>query len=349
MEKLVYKSGLTTIYECDNLYKIENADGYYMFTDRDERILEALKNLMEGRRSLYYSPVTSCLYINKDNKFVCNIRQLVVAATMDGDFQSNLEAVKRSSVRVKNPVDERNFCRSNLEYAKAAEDNSLNTFWDDGEYFYIRHNPTGEIAKTDYLPPLNELIRQKRWFYSKKFRMMIATKEKNRFEFIRLHSFVAVYPAYDGSIDYEDYYNSCISIMAENDMCVDHIDTDRRNCTSSNLAIVKRNQNSAKRDITLKCNKAPFMCVAVSSGEKIGMAAGYDDGTTVIKANSVYTDFDAFIAALKDFYNNGRIRNMEGEIITLPQSPKEQLKAVKNMSVNPCNEDVLKRLLKEIA
>lgn len=115
------------------------------------------------------------------------------------------------------------------------------------------------------------------------------------------------------------------------------------------FAIVKRNQNSAKSDITLKCNKAPFMCVAVSSGEKIGMAAGYDDGTTVIKANSVYTDFDAFIAALKDFYNNGRIRNMEGEIITLPQSPKEQLKAVKNMSVNPCNEDVLKRLLKEIA
>ena len=136
--------------------------------------------------------------------------------------------------------------------------------------------------------------------------------------------------------------------MSENDMCVDHIDTDRRNCTSSNLAIVKRNQNSAKSDITLKCNKAPFMCVAVSSGEKIGMAAGYDDGTTVIKANSVYTDFDAFIAALKDFYNNGRIRNMEGEIITLPKSPKEQLKDVENMPVNPHNEDVLKRLLKEI-
>lgn len=147
MEKLVYKSGLTTIYECDNLYKIENADGYYMFTDRDERILEALKNLMEGRRSLYYSPVTSCLYINKDNKFVCNIRQLVVAATMDGDFQANLEAVKRSSVRVKNPADERNFCRGNLEYAKAAEDNSLNTFWDDGEYFYIRHNQQGKLQK----------------------------------------------------------------------------------------------------------------------------------------------------------------------------------------------------------
>ena len=79
------------------------------------------------------------------------------------------------------------------------------------------------------------------------------------------------------------------------------------------------------------------------------MAAGYDDGTTVIKANSVYTDFDAFIASLKDFYNNGRIRNMDGEIITLPKNPKEQLKDVEDMPVNPHNEDVLKRLLKEIA
>ena len=51
MEKLVYKSGLTTIYECDNLYKIENADGYYMFTDRDERILEALKK-SDGRKKI---------------------------------------------------------------------------------------------------------------------------------------------------------------------------------------------------------------------------------------------------------------------------------------------------------
>lgn len=349
MEEIVYKSGLTTIYGCDSLYKIENADGYFMFTDCDERILEALKNLMEGKRSLYYSPVTSCLYMNRENKFVCNIRQLIVAALMEGDFWSSLEIVKKGSVKMKNPADEKNFCRSNLEFTKAAEDNSLNTFWDDGEYFYIKHNPTGEIAKTDYLPPMNELIRKKRWFYSKKYRMMVATKEKNRFEFMRLYSFVAVYPSYNGSVDYEDHYDSCISMMSKNNMCVDHIDTDRSNCTSCNLVIVKREQNSAKSDITLKCNQSPFVCVAVSIGEKIGMAAGYDDGTTVVKANSVYTDFDDFIVALKDFYNNGRIRNMDGRIIELPESPKEQLKGVKNISNNSDNDLVLKKLLKEIA
>ena len=52
MEEIVYKSGLTTIYECDSFYKIENADGYFMFTDCDERILEALKNLTNVARIL---------------------------------------------------------------------------------------------------------------------------------------------------------------------------------------------------------------------------------------------------------------------------------------------------------
>lgn len=348
MEEIIYKSGQTSVYECEHNYRIVNEDGYFAFIDKDDRILGALNRLMEGRRSLYYSPIMRCLYLNINNKFVCNLRQLVVASTMDGDFFENLENVKRGCVKMKNPQDDRNFCRDNLEYTKTSSDNTINTFWDDGEYFYIRHNPTGMVVKTDYLPPLNDLIKNKRWFYSKKFEMMVATKEKNCHKFIRLYSFIAAYSSYNGKIDYEDHYDSWLGIMAENDMCVDHIDTDRNNCTSTNLAIVKRNQNIKKGNMTLKCNQAPFICAAVVLDDKISMAAGYNDGSTQIQACSSYTDFDDFITSLKEFYNSGIIKNENGTEIKLPQIPKEYLKGKKDFSDLSDNEEILKKLLEEM-
>ncbi len=328
----IYKSCNTVVYECDNYYMIKNEhNNYAVVTDKNKKILEALSLVLGGKRSLQFNPNTNYFYIvlydkeNRKYKFFCNLRQLIVAATLEGDFYDNLKDVKKGQIKLKNVNKSDNYCFDNLEYSRAFEDSSINTFWDDGEYFYIKHNSSGFVVKTDLCEPLNNLIKRKRWYLNdaNNYKKLVAIKEENHLETMALHRYIAFYRYYNEAKSYESWYEIYGRLLEKLKVCVDHIDNDLSNCTSSNLEIIKKGQNAEKGTLVLKCNKTPFKCNAFLEEDFIHLKMGYSDKDIDISVKSIYDNPADFINALKDFYCNGIVESGWHGRILLPQTPKE--------------------------
>lgn len=327
MEKVIYSSGVNTIYELADAYKLVNQKGNFAILDKDEKILSKIVQLLHGERSFYYNENSKMFYLNifenGIGKFYCSLRQLVITVAMDGDFEKNLETVRNKTILLVNETEHWNLKRENLEYTAA--DNNINTFYDDGKYFYIRHNKTGYTVRTDLDKEFNEFLRKYRWAYSVGCKTLGTFFGKNQRNYISIHQLVRIYFDSDeeNMEDLESWTKILRQAMKKVRINVDHLDSDKNNCCQDNLTWIKSKDNIKKSNLTKKLNQNPFKCKVKVSENAIHMSAGYAVDNFNIEVTMIYESVSDFVEGIKNFWYDGILCDVNGMKISLPVIPKE--------------------------
>lgn len=329
MEKVIYMSGVNTFYELDDGYKLVNQKGNFAILDKNIKLLLKIAELLQGERSFYFNDKTRMFYLNiyEDGvgKFYCSLRQLVVAISMDGDFEENLNMVKNNTVLLVNDAEYWNLKRSNLEFTGA--DNNINTFFDDGKYFYVRHIKTGYTVRTDLDHNLNELLKQYRWGYSEGCKTLGAFLNNNQSNFIPIHRFVRIYyDRYNDDMDIDLWNNVMKRVSKKAELNVDHLDSDRSNCCQENLTWMKFRDNTRKGNLTKKLNQKPFRCEIKASEYGLRMEAGYNANNMNLKITTNYKYVPDFVDAVREFWDHGILHDDAGREYKLPEIPKNYYK-----------------------
>ena len=330
MEK-VYESGTNEFFELDDGYMIKNQNGDYAVFDKDIRILNKIKELLNGERSFYYNIPQKKFYFNKWSdkmfRFYCSLRQLIIAITMPGDFEKNLEEVKKYTVLLVNSDEWWNLRRTNLDYTGV--DTKINTFYSDDEYFYIRHNESGFTVYTDIDKELNDLLKCYRWNYSENDRRLGTFL--NDTEFVSIYRFIKIFydkrNTQDGNI--ENWIKTMKRVATKMDWSIDHLDSNRENCCKNNLTWIDRRDNSRKSNLTRKLNRKPFVCVPEICDHQIKMKAGYHAENCNIEFVTSYSEMDDFLNAINDFWQKGILHDAAGNKYYLPYVPKKYFKEQK--------------------
>lgn len=332
MEKIVYRSGVNTFYELDNAYKLVDRKGKFAILDKDEKLLMKIIELLQGERSFYFNEGNGAFYLNiyenGRGKYYCSLRQLVVAFNMDGDFEQNLNTVKNNTVLLVNDKEDWNLKRSNLEFTGI--DNNVNTFYSDGKNFFIRHNKTGYVVKTDSDKDLNELIRQYRWSYSEGCKTLGTFLSERKNQFISIHRFVREYfDRCNDNMDMESWNRVMKNLSHKAEINVDHLDSDKTNSCKNNLVWMKACDNIRKGNLTKKLNQDPFHCKVLATKYGIRMEAGYVADGNYFKVISNYENPADFVEALRQFWKCGVLCDDAGKEYKLPNIPYDYFREVK--------------------
>lgn len=332
MEKVIYTSGVNIFYELDDGYKLVNQKGNFAILDKNIKLLLKIVELLQGERSFYFNEKTKMFYLNifedGTGKFYCSLRQLVVAVDMDGDFEENLKLVKNNTVLLINDEEYWNLRRNNLEFTGA--DNNRNTFFDDGKYFYVRHNKTGYTVRTDLDPNLNELLKQYRWGYSEGCKTLGAFLNNNQSNFIPIHRFVRIYyDRYNNNLDMDSWNNVMKQVSKKTEINVDHLDTDKSNCCQENLIWMKFRDNARKSNLTKKLNRKPFRCKIKAYEDSLCMEAGYNADNMNLKIITNYEYVPDFVDAVREFWEHGILHDDAGREYKLPEIPKSYFNEMK--------------------
>lgn len=324
MEKIIYKSGNNEIIEKKEFFEFRDRNGNRAIFDKEHKIVDQIKKMLQGRRSFSYNKKENIFYynsyINCKVKYYCNLRQLIIASLMEGDFDKNLKIVKGYAIYLVDSEKYWDLRSSNLDYT--GENGKVNIFYSTNQYFIVKHQESGFMVKTDINEELNEALKCYRWHYDPKYNRLVTFLGGYGNELVSIHQFIKFfYDMPDKNTNVDMWILAMKRVGKRLQLSVDHLDSDRTNCCSANLVLMTRGENSRKSNLTKKLNTRPFICIPRLMYGNIDMKAGYhQDGKTIL----ILRNFDSteeFVQALVDFWKKGIIRDNTGIVYHLPQIP----------------------------